>query len=481
MHSKLELVGKCYALSPRQFEMLRAIFETGSLRDATAQIGVNSTSARNLLAELKLKLGVATVPMMVGLVLDLVSDNHKSTAGSVRRHDLFNLSERQFAIARSMGVVKTRQEIAVALGVSEAVIDAEVKEIYLVLGLRNAGQLVQLVDGLGTDGVQTRGSVAEIGHDMPIAVVRHNGRAIAFSDYGPAAAEPVLILHSTITTRAPPTRLVSALLAAGYRPLAIDRPGFGGTDFVHAGKGHSRDPFAAAAHDVAAVCAALGLESIHVVARGSGQAAVRLAQLHPALLRRVVMVNPTPAITHTRVDRGPLGAVKRMFARRPWAVEAVIRMLAAYVTPPRMRDGMLRSYRGSAPDLALVRDDPQFLADYLRATHGFSEGKVAGYVAEQAAWGAGYDVAPIPDMTDWRILQAKHFILHEPEEAMDYWRQKLPDTPVIWVEQAGQMLAYSHAEAVVAALAQEKPAFAIHSGMERGAAGRDKAADAAGA
>lgn len=34
-----------------------------------------------------------------------------------------------------------------------------------------------------------------------------------------------------------------------------------------------------------------------------------------------------------------------------------------------------------------MRDDPQFLADYLRATHGFVQGKVAGYVAEQAAGG----------------------------------------------------------------------------------------------
>lgn len=428
--------------------MLQAIVETGTLRDAAVGIGISYTSARNLLAELKAKLGVPAVPMMIGLVLDLLSDADCSAAGTVLRHDMFNLSERQFAIARSIGVAKSRQEIAAALRVSEAVIDAEVKEIYLVMGIRNAGELVRLVATAGGE-IDKSEPVSQRGHDLPTAMLMHEGRAIGYSDYGPAEAEPVLILHSTITSRAPPTRLVVALRAAGYRPLAIDRPGFGGTDFVKDGED---DPYEAAAHDVAAVCVALGLHGINVIARGSGQAAVRLAQLYPALLRRVVLVNPTPAIGHTGTDRGPLGAVKRLFGRRPWAVEAVIRMLAANVTPRRMHDGMLRSYRDSPPDLALVREDPQFLADYLRATHGFVEGRVAGYVAEQAAWGTGYDVASLPGMTDWRILQSRHFLLHAPGEAMSYWRQRLPDTPVQWVEAAGQMLAYSHPHAVVAAL-----------------------------
>ena len=58
----------------------------------------------------------------------------------------------------------------------------------------------------------------------------------------------------------------------------------------------------------------------------------------------------------------------------------------------------------------------------------------------------------MPGMTDWRIVQGRHFILHDPARAMDYWQARLPDTPVVWVADAGQMLAYSHAADVVAAL-----------------------------
>ncbi len=35
---------------------------------------------------------------------------------------------------------------------------------------------------------------------------------------------------------------------------------------------------------------------------------------------------------------------------------------------------------------------------------------------------------------------------------MTYWQYKLPDTPVHWVDEAGQMLAYSHPASVIEAL-----------------------------
>lgn len=447
MYDKFAAVGAAYSLSERQLRLLRALRDAGGIRDAAALIGIPYTSARNTVAELKAKLGVATVPMMIGLAAELAADDPED--GQVlppRRHDVFSLSERQYAIACKISTAKSRQEMAAQLGVSEAVLDAEMKEIYLILGVRSAGELIRVV----AEAVPARGedAGAEQGHDLPLGSVACGGRRIGYSDFGPADGMPVLILHSTITSRAPPTRLVAALQAAGFRPLAIDRPGFGET-----GAGASAlDPYALASDDTAFVCARLGLGPVDVIARGSGQAMVRLGQLQPGLVRRAVLVNPTPAIGFTTIDRGPLGAVKRAMAKRPWAVEAMIRLLSGYARPGRMHDGMLRAFRESAPDFDLVRNDPQFVADYLRATRGFARGNIAGYVTEQSAWAGGLDVAPLRGMTNWRIVQGRHFVLHDPAQAMEYWRVRLPDTPVRWVEEAGQMLAYSHPEAVVEAL-----------------------------
>ncbi len=439
-----------YSLTATQSAVLHALVVAGGIRTAAATLHISYTSARNTVAELKSKLGVPSVPMMVGLVMELASEAFVTAPGA-RRYDVFSLSERQFAIARLVSIFKSRPEIAVALDISDAVVDAELKEIYLILGVRGSGELIRAIAATGLDAFEAGRPIELLpdpGHDIPTATVINHGRNIGYSDFGLRDGKPVLILHSTITSRAPPTRLVSALQAAGYRPLAIDRPGFGDT----AAGASARDPFALAADDVAFVCARLGLDRIDVIARGSGQASIRLGQRHPDLIGRAVLVNPTPAIGFTAIDRGPLGAVKRAFAKRPWAVEGMIRLLASYVKPARMYDGMLRAFRESAPDFDLVQNDPQFCADYLRATRGFAQGNIAGYVVEQSAWAGGLDVDPLPGMAHWRIVQGRHFVLHDPAQAMEYWRERLPDTPVTWVEEAGQMLAYSHPLAVVAAL-----------------------------
>lgn len=331
MFDKFAMVAAAYSLTDRQSNMLRALVRTGGIREAAKSLGVPYTSARNIIAELKTKLGVATVPMMIGLVGDLAPSELDRTVAQARQHDLFSLSERQYLIARRISVTKSRQEIAASLKISEAVLDAELKEIYLIMGVRGAGELIAVVASADRDAVVGEKPGAEMlrhGHELPMSVADHEGRSIGYSDFGPPDAKPVLILHSTITSRAPPTRLVAAMQAKGFRPFAIDRPGFGDTD----PGGSPVDPYLLAAHDVAAVCGALGIERIDVVARGSGQAAVRLAQLQAALIGRVVLVCPTPAIAYTTVDRGPLGAVKRSFGKRPWAVEAMIRLLVSVLS-----------------------------------------------------------------------------------------------------------------------------------------------------
>ena len=145
MFDKFSLLAAAYSLTARQSSVLRALVHTGGIREAAAALGVAYTSARNTVAELKTKLGVATVPMMIGLVVDLAPDAIDQAAGPKRRHDLFALSERQYLIARRIGVAKSRQEVAASLKISEAVLDAELKEIYLIMGVRGAGELIGVV------------------------------------------------------------------------------------------------------------------------------------------------------------------------------------------------------------------------------------------------------------------------------------------------------------------------------------------------
>lgn len=438
--SKLGDIAAIFGLSYRQSALLEHLIDNGGLREAAARTGITYLSARNALAEIKQKIGLETIPLIVAQVLAL---SEEAAASTRELHDLFSLTERQFAVARGLAVRKSRQEIARSVGISEAVVDAETKNIYLTLGVNTAVAAIRMVE---TGMASARGLPAHRtttdGHTLPLGVVTLAGRTIGYSDFGPTSGRPVVILHSTITARAPPTRLVAALMARGFRPIAVDRPGFGDTDSAD-------DHFGCAASDLAGVCSHLGIERVDLIARGSGQAAVAIAAYLPSLVDRVILVNPTPAIAHTPNDRGPLGRIKRRFASHPAMIDLTIRTLARFVTASRLQDGMIRSFRDSPPDLALAEQDPQFIADYLRATRDFGRGRVEGYVREQKDWATGFDVPVMTGCQSWCILQASQFVLHDPEPALAYWRARLPHTPVRMIDAAGQMLAYSHPDAIV--------------------------------
>jgi pimeloyl-ACP methyl ester carboxylesterase/DNA-binding CsgD family transcriptional regulator len=425
------------------------LIDHGDLPTAAAATRISYTSARNTLNEIKRKIGVDTIPMLIGQTLDLMFE--RGTGPSSLWHDVFDLTDRQFAIARSVSTAASRGEIARSLGVSDAVINAELKEIHLILGVRSSGEVARIVAQAMEPADPDDADQA--GHTLPMAQVQVQGRQIGYSDFGPAGAPPVLILHSTVTARAPPTRLVQALQQAGFRVLAVDRPGFGDSDPAPDRASHQ----AVAAADIEHLCRHLGIARLDVVARGSGHAGVLLARALPHRVDRLVLVNPTPAAAFTQIDQGMLGMVKRRFVRHPPAIDLTIRTAARFATATRLRNGMLRSFRASPADLRLATDDPQFVADYLRAVRDFARGRVEGYVTEQAAWAQGEDIAAAPAPPNWCIMQASGFLLHEPAAAIAYYQPRLPGIAVNRVDDAGQMLAYSHPEKVVDALRQLPP------------------------
>ena len=99
--------------------------------------------------------------------------------------------------------------------------------------------------------------------------MRPNGRCtIAWSDYGPASGKPVLIVHSNWCCRFVPRVLAQELQRRGWRPIAIDRPGFGGTSL---GSSSKDDPFGQAIEDVLQVLDAAKIEQIPIIARCGAQ------------------------------------------------------------------------------------------------------------------------------------------------------------------------------------------------------------------
>src|SRR5690606_31304293 len=112
-----------------------------------------------------------------------------------------------------------------------------------------------------------------------------------WSDYGPASGRPVLIVHSNWSCRFVPRVFAGELQRRGWRPIAIDRPGFGGTSI---GSASVENPFDQAVADTLQVLDAARVGTVPVVARCGAQFVHALKVAAPDRVGPVVLVSPTP-------------------------------------------------------------------------------------------------------------------------------------------------------------------------------------------
>ncbi len=446
-----------FGLSGLQTRVAMAAIRTGAIKSAAAQLGISYDTARETLSDAMRRIGVDRLPALVASLASLafgVLPGHRS--GDLLE-DIWGLSPRQAALASLIAEGLSRDAAAQRLGISRATAKKELDRIYDSLGVSTAAALARAVieaQALSCTVAATHGQVAmPHEHAEPLRMMpRPDGSRMAWSDYGPASGKPVLVVHSSMTSRPISKALVAALQAVGRRPIAIDRPGFGMSDPVPGMAPGTHDPFATAADDVVLLCRKLKIGSIDIVARGGAQLVLALADIAPDLIDRVVLINPDPHTEEKGRRWGPLGAMKEAYYRNPRLVARMVHLLASHLTPARLTRMMERSFAGSPPDLEAIRD-PQIRHDYYRAVRMFATGRVAGYVNEQIAMATASHPTPRSDCADWTVLIGEHDSLHDPADVRAYWQAVLPQAQFVEVPGAGRMLAMTHATLVAETLA----------------------------
>lgn len=138
---------------------------------------------------------------------------------------------------------------------------------------------------LGQDGVPAASLVT----DPDGAFITLQGINIYYEDKGPSDAPVVLLLHGLFGSTGSWRYNVEVLLAAGYRVIAFDRPGFGLSDKVEA--------FNYAVSNQADLTAqlmdALDVETATIIAHSAGgNVAAQLALRHPERVERLIMAAP---------------------------------------------------------------------------------------------------------------------------------------------------------------------------------------------
>lgn len=445
---------QAYGLTGLQTRVVLETIRGGGVRPAAAALGISFHTAREALAGAMARTRTRRLPALVLRLTTLAFGALPESASAEVLTDIWGITPRQATIAGLIASGSARREAARVLGISEALLKKELDQAYQVLQVDSAASLARKVGEAAALHWLTRATRGEIGAlDLggePLRFVgRTRGGRIAVSDYGPPKGAPVLVAHSGLTTRAVARRLVRALQAAGYRPIAIDRPGFGMTDPAEAPA--SAGPHDAAVEDALRVMDTLGIGRFDLVARGAARFVVALQDQAPERLGRVVLVNPGLHATVDGLRAGLFGALKAAYARNPALIGQWVTRLSRRITYERHGELVRRWLRGSAPDLAAM-DDPEIAHDYFISQRMFATGRIAGYVAEQMEYVNASALGARRGTTDWRVLVGAHDAMYAPDAVLAYWRAVLPDATFRTIPDGGRLLAISHPEHVAEAL-----------------------------
>ncbi|MCB2222884.1 MAG: alpha/beta fold hydrolase [Actinobacteria bacterium] len=152
---------------------------------------------------------------------------------------------------------------------------------------------------------------------------------------------PVMLFHGEPTWSYLYRKVIDALLAAGYRAIAPDLPGFGRSDKPADRSWYTYDRHVAA---MAAAAEHLGLEGAAAVVQDwGGPIGLRLAVEHPERFSRLSILNTALFTGSGRMSEGflawrafveqvevlPVGTIMRRSMARPWPDD----VLAAYEAP----------------------------------------------------------------------------------------------------------------------------------------------------
>lgn len=451
---------KAFALTDLQERVVLSTIRSGSIKSAAAELGLAYATAREALSQAFGKTGTKGLSEMVSVLALTAFGVLPATADAgALLVDIWGLNERQAAIAGLLADGLPRADAAKLLGISEAVAKKEINRIFTTLGISSATMLSRMLAEISALSVMMSATSRSLGLVNSAAeplrfVMREDGSRIALSDYGPASGKTCFVVHSSMTTRLASRHLIRSLQDEGFRPIAIDRPGFGMSDLIAASETSETDPFMHAARDHAHVADRLKLGRASFFMRGGGRFIIALDAIRPDLVGRVVISNPDPQTEPGGARLGPFGAFKEAYLRNPTVIRLMARILASNLTKERMKQMLVRAFRGSPPDEAAMQDEA-IVEDLYRAARMFGTGKISGYVAEQIAFTRGSRPEAIPGKIDWHVMLGEHDTLHDPTHVRDYWRQVLPDSPFETVAGAGRLLAMTHAPLVARRLREK--------------------------
>ena len=448
--SRFNRARSIFRLTPGEERLLCRLAQSGTLRDAAAREGVKYETARTTLKDLLAKSGHPRQPALVGAALRLGAlDEPLELDSAAALRQVFGLTARQSAVARLFALGRTREEVAARLGLGIETVKAELKVVYLTLGVGNATALAAVAAQIGLAArmlaAQDLGAVDLAASSEPVRLLprmRQSGR-IAFADYGPPDRIPTFHFHTVTTSRYLPRSYIAALQAQGLRPVTIDSPGFGLSDMTEG------DYFDECAFDVIAVADALGAGRFNVISRGARQVSY-LLKLCPERVGRAVIVNPESEPKSDKTMGGIQGAYKKIFYHLPWLVAPLANQLANRVSDQTI-ERLIDKFMGDSPADRAVLADPDVRRAHIHSNRLATLQGGSGLIAVGRA-GAGATLTHLADGSFITVMCGLEDAMYRPEDTVPRLEAAWSGLQVRLVADAGRLLHLQHPELIAAAL-----------------------------
>jgi len=435
----LSRAARAYALTEAEALLVGALARQGDLQRAAAERGIAYETARKFVASAMRKTGSNRQTELIRRTLSVAAgDIPDAQSLSAVARDLFSLSERQADLATLVAHGATRERAAEVLGVSAHVAKADLKAVFQACGVGSAVELARIMaeinalKGLASACDVVVSSAGRDGEPLRFIPRRWSEGQIALADHGPEERWPLLLFHSNVSGRHMPAAFITALQQDGFRPIAIDRAGYGLTDPVPG------DPVAAGVSDVIDVLDALGLPTAAVLARCTTASLVACAAAQTGRVTGGVLLWPDPPPRSDRLANRMSHIGRRIYRQFPHMAAAFARMVCNRTSVAKMEATWRKACEGIAVDQAIL-DDPVGLADIIRGSHQAIHGRL-GFVNEALALGDGPRPARIDNAARWTAMFGEGYERFDVPDAMAFWGQALPGGTITCVERGVHFL-----------------------------------------
>jgi pimeloyl-ACP methyl ester carboxylesterase/DNA-binding CsgD family transcriptional regulator len=395
-------------LTPAETRDVWALLQSDTIETASRFTGVKRETMKTNLASAMRRVGAATSTGVIGALISVGSGPLAGAVGSVERlQHLFGLSPAQARFAFEFMRGQSLDDAAAAAGISRNTAKTHQRTIFELLDVKRARALRRLIaEGLALSAMV---SMTQVRRDGPATaerlrvLFRGRGRRVAFLDYGGERGELVFVGHGDSTGRTLPEGLVEALVAQGFRPVVVQRPGFGLSSRA------TEDYLAESSDDMAAVLDLLGQASCSLLMRDGGAAtALDFARKYPARVRRAVLLNPRQPNGAGVARGGPFRALREAIQSYPSLIELVSDLLRGQNQSTLLSNALRRACAGSAADSALLRSDA-VMSGLVDDIHGLVGVSAAGFVEEHRLFSQGWQPPQGPIGGIWRVAASGDF------------------------------------------------------------------------